>query len=91
MPGSWDEESKGFQLWINLKSDMKMCDPQYQEYTKDKIPSTSKDGATVKVIAGESLGVSFRCLMAFANPSLCLLRLVVLSLQEPPLTTWTLF
>ena len=58
MPGSFDEESTGFQLWINLKSDTKMCEPQYQEYTKDKIPTEVKDGVTVKVIAGESLGVN---------------------------------
>ena len=38
MPGSYEEDSVGFQLWLNLKSKDKMQEPQYQEYTKDKIP-----------------------------------------------------
>jgi len=29
MPGSWDVTSLGFQLWINLDSKNKFCEPQY--------------------------------------------------------------
>jgi len=37
MPASFDEDSIGFQLWINLEGKMKMIDSTYQEYTSDKI------------------------------------------------------
>src|SRR5690606_33874304 len=57
MPGSLEEESEGFQLWINLPMKEKMCEPQYQEITKDNIPKAEKNGTSVKIIAGESLGV----------------------------------
>ena len=57
MPGSWEQESIGFQLWINLAAKDKFCDPQYQEIPKDKVPIAEKEGVTVKVIAGEALGV----------------------------------
>jgi len=32
MPGSFEKESYGFQLWINLEASRKFCEPQYQEY-----------------------------------------------------------
>lgn len=49
----------GFQLWVNLPKQEKMIKPYYQEIPKDKIPvGRSADGkVTVKVIAGEALGV----------------------------------
>jgi len=56
MPGSKNEVSNGFQLWINLPNKERLCDPQYQEIPKDKIPVVQKDNTTVKVISGESLG-----------------------------------
>lgn len=56
MPAS-DEIGHGLQLWINLKKDLKMCDPAYQELVAKDIPKPSKDGVTVAVISGESLGV----------------------------------
>jgi len=57
MPGSWEQEAIGFQLWINLAAKDKFCDPQYQEILKDKVPVAEKNGVTVKVIAGEAFGV----------------------------------
>lgn len=50
----------GFQLWVNLKAKDKMMAPRYQEVPSSKIPKAqSPDGlASVKVIAGEALGVS---------------------------------
>jgi len=57
MPGSWEQEAIGFQLWINLAAKDKFCEPGYQEIPKDKVLTAEKDGATVKVIAGEALGV----------------------------------
>ncbi len=49
----------GFQLWVNLPSRDKMIAPRYQEIPAEKIPvAKSADGkVTVRVIAGESMGV----------------------------------
>ena len=46
----------GFQLWVNLPRRDKMMKPRYQEIASAAIPTVSRDGATVRVIAGESLG-----------------------------------
>jgi len=35
----------------------KFCEPGYQEIPKDKVLTAEKDGVTVKVIAGEAMGV----------------------------------
>lgn len=48
----------GFQLWVNLPRRDKMMAPRYQEVPSDRIPTASREGATVRVIAGEALGVS---------------------------------
>ncbi|XP_052797180.1 pirin-like isoform X3 [Mya arenaria] len=47
----------GLQLWVNLSRQNKMTKPDYQELLDKDIPRTTKDGVTVKVIAGESLGI----------------------------------
>ena len=54
MPGPGGME--GFQLWVNLKRKDKMIEPQYQERLAEEILKIEKEGVTVKVIAGESLG-----------------------------------
>lgn len=46
----------GFQLWVNLPKIDKMMNPRYQDLPATKIPIIQKDGVTVKVIAGESMG-----------------------------------
>jgi redox-sensitive bicupin YhaK (pirin superfamily) len=48
----------GFQIWVNLPARHKMMPPRYQEIPAARLPiATSDDGkATVRVIAGESLG-----------------------------------
>ncbi|XP_010999993.1 PREDICTED: pirin-like protein [Populus euphratica] len=48
---------KGLQLWINLSSQDKMIEPRYQELLSDDIKRAEKDGAEVRIIAGESMGV----------------------------------
>lgn len=50
----------GFQIWVNLPARDKWIAPRYQEITSDKIPTAqTEDGkVTVRVIAGEALGVS---------------------------------
>jgi redox-sensitive bicupin YhaK (pirin superfamily) len=49
----------GFQLWVNLPRTDKMMQPRYQEIPAASIPTgeTSDGLASVRVIAGESLGV----------------------------------
>ena len=52
----------GFQVWVNLPARDKMAPPRYQEIAAHDLPvATTSDGlASVKVIAGEALGVSAR-------------------------------
>ena len=55
MPGPID--TRGLQLWVNLKNENKMVEPKYQELEAKEIPFCEKDGVHVKVIAGESMGI----------------------------------
>lgn len=48
----------GFQLWVNLPAAQKMTTPRYQEVSAETIPSVTKDGVTVRVVAGEVWGTS---------------------------------
>lgn len=57
MPSSWDEDSIGFQLWINLSKEKKLVEPKYQEFKKGEIPNFFDDGINVTVISGEYKGV----------------------------------
>jgi len=49
----------GFQIWVNLPARLKMTRPRYQEVSRSGIPEAkTPDGlATVRVVAGEALGV----------------------------------
>ena len=46
----------GLQLWVNLPAAQKMTRPRYQEVSSAIIPSITKDGVTVRVVAGEVWG-----------------------------------
>lgn len=46
----------GLQLWASLPADKKLMEPSYQEYHSDKIAEFKKDGATIRVIAGNIEG-----------------------------------
>lgn len=52
----------GFQLWVNLQARDKMTAPRYQDVSATELPvaKTADGKATVKVIAGEALGVAAR-------------------------------
>jgi redox-sensitive bicupin YhaK (pirin superfamily) len=52
-----DDTIQGFQLWVNLPAALKMGEPRYQEICADTIPTTTVNGATVRVVAGEFNGV----------------------------------
>jgi quercetin 2,3-dioxygenase len=43
----------GFQLWVNLPAAQKMSQPRYQEVNSASIPAIEKDGATIRLVAGE--------------------------------------
>lgn len=47
----------GFQLWVNLPAAQKMGQPRYQEVSAESIPVIEKDGATIRLVAGEIDGV----------------------------------
>lgn len=51
-----DQVNVGMQLWVNLHSSNKMCDPSYQDLLADQIPKPEVDGVKVAIIAGQSLG-----------------------------------
>ncbi|HVN54761.1 MAG TPA: pirin family protein [Anaerolineaceae bacterium] len=58
MPGKGPSgRIRGFQLWVNLPASQKMSQPRYQEVTEETIPVVEKDGARVRVIAGEYGGI----------------------------------
>ena len=46
----------GFQLWVNLPAAQKMSRPRYQEVKAETIPTVKKDGALIRVVAGEVFG-----------------------------------
>jgi redox-sensitive bicupin YhaK (pirin superfamily) len=49
--------SHGLQLWVNLPRADKMTPPRYQDLRAADIPTVTREGASVKVIAGAALGV----------------------------------
>jgi redox-sensitive bicupin YhaK (pirin superfamily) len=59
----------GFQLWVNLPSQDKMCEPRYQEFPPQDIPAVKlANGIEVRVIAGKSHGVSGAVTGIATNP-----------------------
>jgi len=58
----------GFQLWVNLPAALKMTQPRYQEVSASSIPIVKKDGAAVRLVAGEVDGVRGPVTEIAANP-----------------------
>jgi redox-sensitive bicupin YhaK (pirin superfamily) len=58
LPEQEQGRMEGFQLWLNLPSGDKMRAPWYRDIASDEIPELRLEGATVRVIAGESHGVA---------------------------------
>src|SRR3954467_6464870 len=52
MPQQSEGRMRGFQLWLNLPAKEKMKPAAYRDIGASEIPTVSKDGAEVKVIAG---------------------------------------
>jgi redox-sensitive bicupin YhaK (pirin superfamily) len=57
MPEQEDGRMEGFQLWLNLPARDKMCAPWYRDIPSTDIPEVRAEGVTVRVIAGQALGV----------------------------------
>ncbi|MBI5351753.1 MAG: pirin family protein [Chloroflexi bacterium] len=47
----------GFQLWVNLPAAQKMGPPSYRSVKSSTIPVVEKDGASVRIVAGELDGI----------------------------------
>jgi redox-sensitive bicupin YhaK (pirin superfamily) len=59
MPEQEEGVMEGFQLWLNLPSHRKMCDPWYQDIPSRDIPEVDLPGGIhVRVIAGQCAGVA---------------------------------
>jgi redox-sensitive bicupin YhaK (pirin superfamily) len=59
MPEQEEGVLEGFQLWLNLPSQRKMCDPWYRDIPSREIPEVSLPGGIqVRVIAGQCSGVA---------------------------------
>lgn len=48
--------TEGFQLWVNLRSSEKMCEPAYQTLSSESILTVEQNGVTAKIIAGRAMG-----------------------------------
>jgi redox-sensitive bicupin YhaK (pirin superfamily) len=52
--GDADGSMHGFQLWLNLPAEEKMCPPRYRDVKAGDIPTVElENGTTVKIICGE--------------------------------------
>ena len=72
-----DEANHGLQLWINLSREHKMIPPQYQELKNADIPIATKDGVTVKVIAGESMNVKVITALKNKNKKIYIFKFLI--------------
>jgi quercetin 2,3-dioxygenase len=59
IPEQQDGVMAGFQLWLNLPSQRKLCEPWYRDIPSTEIPEfVTESGVKVRVIAGVSHGVA---------------------------------
>ncbi|MGH8677172.1 MAG: pirin family protein [Burkholderiales bacterium] len=56
MPERAEGRLRGFQLWVNLPARLKLNPPRYQDVSASRIAALTRDGATLRVIAGEAFG-----------------------------------
>ncbi len=54
MPRQQDGLLRGVQLWVNLPARLKMSAPGYREFAADEIPAEQRDGARLRVVAGQT-------------------------------------
>jgi len=58
----------GFQLWVNLPASLKMSQPRYQEVNAETIPTVAREGAEIRIVAGEIDGFRGPVTEIAANP-----------------------
>jgi redox-sensitive bicupin YhaK (pirin superfamily) len=58
LPEQEEGRMEGFQLWLNLPARDKMSAPWYRDIQASEIPEFTAPGLTVRVIAGQSQGVT---------------------------------
>ncbi len=59
MPEQEEGRMEGFQLWLNLPSHQKMCQPWYRDIQRAEIPEVrTREGVHVRIIAGQTQGVA---------------------------------
>ena len=69
MPKPVDNKMEGFQLWINLPSNLKMSKPRYQDIKSSKIPEIrTKEDVKIRIIAGAAYGVLGAVNEIYADP-----------------------
>jgi len=56
MPERAEGRLRGFQLWANLPSKLKMSPPRYQDIPATRIATAQNGGSAVRVIAGAAFG-----------------------------------
>jgi redox-sensitive bicupin YhaK (pirin superfamily) len=86
MPEQDEGLMEGFQLWLNLSSADKMCEPWYRDIPDAEVPRFElEDGAQVRVIAGRSHGVAGAVERATTEPLYLDLALAAGATFEQPL------
>ncbi len=51
------ETVHSLQLWINLPSEQKLCEPRYQNLRSQDMPVRREEGAVIRIFSGSSAGV----------------------------------
>ena len=82
MPEQASGTMEGFQLWLNLPAEDKLCAPWYRDLPAGEIPTWRGDGATVLVVAGAHAGVSGAVQRRRTEP-------LYLDVHLAPCTQWT--
>lgn len=83
IPQQAEGRMEGFQLWLNLPADRKMCPPWYRDIAAAQLPRLrTADGVEVTVIAGHSHGVDGAVLRERTEP-------LYLDVHIPAGATWT--
>jgi quercetin 2,3-dioxygenase len=58
MPERAEGRLRGFQLWVNLPSKLKMVAPRYQDMPSARIATVTRDGVTLRIVTGSAFDVT---------------------------------